>query len=370
MKIYIAQELTCIHTYEPSYIISELKLNFEITENLKEADVIVFPGSCAGSLYHLIQSANYINRILSEKKPDAVTFLTGCMTRKVTNPEADFIKEILNKIDFVIPQDDPNLLFKILAPEKYKNANKNLYGRFWTDYGFVTIFLDEGCLNNCSFCEKTYLDFPLRSFNFELLKKAIDYYNSKGFTRIVFRGTNVSQYGLDTHKTYMLPKLIEYIEEKADNINDVKLVGFAFKDAILGNFAKTLADSSKVSILSGGLESGSDRLLGLMQKGFTSDEFINFVQKVNKKKSLHLNIIAGFPTENSDDVNATLEVLRKIREYIDLVTIVKYMDSPFVASHKYPQLENEEIEEHAKTYQKVLNEYGICDGVFGNLLKH
>ena len=369
MKIFIASNISCTVVYQPSYIISELKNNFDITENIKEADVIVFPGTCAGSLACLARSVNYIEKVLKEKNPNALTILTGCMARTITKSEANVIKEYLDKFDFVIPQNEPDLLLKILSPEKYKRANGDISGRFWTDGGYLTIFLNDGCLNNCSFCKKSYLGFPLKSLDFNIVKKLIDYYNNEGFTKIVFRGTNVSQYGLDTCKTYMLPKLIEYIEEKANNITDVVLVGFAFKDAINGGFAPVLADSSKVSILSGGLESGSDRLLGLMQKGFTIEEFIDFVEKVNKKKSLHLNIIAGFPTENMDDIKATLDTLREIREYINLVSIVRYQDSPFVASHKYAQLSNEEIREHARIYQKVLSRYGVLDGIFGTLVK-
>ena len=370
MKIFIANWTECPLNYQDAYIISELKRNFEITEKAEEADIMIFPNSCAASFAYIIQSLDYMTNVLKQKKPGAITFLTGCLARKITNHKLDPLGENLSKMfDFVIPQDEPDLLLKILSPEIFGDRIDGIGGRFWTNNNKQgTIYLSSGCLNNCSFCKRSYHALPLKSLDFNLVKDAIDDMDKNGLSELVIRGTNVSQYGIDTCGRYLLPELVEHIEKK-ENIKHLKLIGFAFKDAIRGDFAKTLADSQKLTLLSGGLESGSDRILERMRKGFTSEEFIKFVQTVNKKEILHLNVIAGFPSENIDDVKATLEVLRRIREYLKLVAIVRYMDSPFVDSHKYAQLDNEEIKDHARIYQKVLSRYGKCDDIFGTLLK-
>ena len=375
MKIFIANCVECPLNYQDAYIMSELKSNFEITEEVKEADILIFPNSCAASFAYIIESLDYINKILKKKKPGAITFLTGCLARKIINHKLDPLGENLNKMfDFVIPQDEPDLLLKILSPEKFGNKIDGISGRFWVgtdkqgDNKQGTIYLSSGCLNTCSFCKRSFHALPLKSLDFDLVKQVIDDLDEKGFPELVIRGTNVSQYGIDTCGKYLLPELIEHIEKK-ENIKRLKLIGFAFKDAIKGNFAGTLADSQKLTLLSGGLESGSDRILERMRKGFTSEEFVRFVETVNKKEILHLNLIAGFPSETMDDVKATLEVLRRIREYLKLVAITRYMDSPFVDSHKYAQLDNSEIKDHARIYQKVLSRYGKCDELGGTLLE-
>lgn len=91
-----------------------------------------------------------------------------------------------------------------------------------------------------------------------------------------------------------------------------------------------------------------------MDKWFTQEEFLSFYNKVNSiyKKQFLLNIISGFPTETSQDCYETLDVLKRIRP--QLVNINTYLDSPFVPSHNFEQLSEQEIKNHAKIYSKEL----------------
>ena len=98
-----------------------------------------------------------------------------------------------------------------------------------------------------------------------------------------------------------------------------------------------------------------------MNKGFKSNEVIRFMDDIrtNHSVALSTNIIAGFPTENNDDIKRTLEVL-KIIDPIE-VAICGYSDSEFLASHNYEQLEVSQVSRNIKTYQKVLNQRKIVD---------
>lgn len=60
------------------------------------------------------------------------------------------------------------------------------------------------------------------------------------------------------------------------------------------------------------LQSGSNRLLKLIRKGFTSEEIINFGKNIRKinYKSLYLNIVERFLTETLEDVKRMLQVLK------------------------------------------------------------
>ena len=370
MKIFVDMTVGCDLNYQPTYIMRELIKNFDTTLRIEDADIIVFPGSCVCSLAAALKTKKHIEQVLAKKKPDAITFLTGCMAREFTVPETEPIKKWINEnFDFVVPQIEPDLLLKIISPEKYGDRTDYVEGRFLSRDGKARIYISNGCKNNCSFCKTTYQNLPLKSLDLKILKAMIDYYDSNGFTKLCLLGTNLCQYGLDTTGEYLLPQVIEHVE-KAKNISSLELIGFAFKDAIKADFVSTLAKSSKIKTLDGGLESGSNRLLKLINKGFTTEELIEFVEKIDKEKLLILNLIAGFPTENKEDIKATLETIKRLLRYIDFISIIRYMDSPFVASHKYPQLENEEIQEHAEIYLKELSRYGIyCDGIHGTLLK-
>lgn len=365
MKVFVGEPMTCGLNYQPHYIYSELSTNFDITKNPKEADIIIFPGTCACTEKDIFRTINYINEILKLKKENAKTYLTGCLSRKFTKKELFPVEEYLkNNIDYIIPQNSPNKLLKMIGKELYKNKQEDFFGAFIMDFeekiGYI--HLSSGCLNNCSFCKKTYQDLPLKSTDFKTLKNVILEFSERGITTISLKGTNISQYGLDINGTYMLKEVIDYIET-VNNIKNIELIGFAFKDAIKGNFAKTFARSSKIKIISGGLESGSNRILRMMNKGFTSEEFTDFVEKSNIKNSLILNIIAGFPTETIEDVNLTLDLLKKINPYINKVDVIKYINSSYIDSNQYKCLEKNEQTYHAETYQKVLSKSGIYNEI-------
>lgn len=92
----------------------------------------------------------------------------------------------------------------------------------------------------------------------------------------------------------MLPDIINYVQTK-NNIKKLSLIHFSFKVAIKCDFKYSKKISTKLKILSSSLESGSNRLLKLINKRFTSQEIVNFANYINKE--LILNIKVGFRTE-------------------------------------------------------------------------
>lgn len=235
--------------------------------------------------------------------------MTGCITRNfIDDQKLNFVKDYLkNNIHYIIPHDKPNQLLKLVSKETFRNEDNDNFGYYNTYQNISKLYISNGCLNRCTFCKLTFQDYPLKSVKLEEIKNAINHIDEIGIKNVIIFGTNISQYGLDLYKKYMLPDIIDYIETK-NNIKNVSLIGFSFKDAIKGNFKYSLKNSTKVKSLSGSLESGSDRLLKLINKGFTSQEIIDFATYINK--DLYLNIIAGFPTETIEDVKITLKVLK------------------------------------------------------------
>lgn len=181
----------------------------------------------------------------------------------------------------------------------------------------------------------------------------MDVLNEENYSKVFLKATNICQYGLDNYHEYMLPEIIAYLEGK-ENIRNVALVGFSFSDAIKNNFDEVLRTSRKITEISGALESGSNRLLEMIRKGFTSEEIIEFVKKIREIyfKQLRITIISGFPTETLIDVSKTLEVLKQLNPGI--VDICRYINSSFVDSSKFLRLLLEEIQEHTRIYSRVL----------------
>ena len=366
MKIFIGEMMSCNLNYQPEYIVYQLEDNFEITTMVEDADIIVFPGTCSCTNENISYSIEYISSILKRKKTSAKTYVTGCLTRKFKKSELFDIENWLEaNVDFIIPQNSPNLLLKMISEEKFKNIEKDDFGAWIAYQNEAYLYISNGCLNNCTFCKTTFQKLPLKSVDFNKVKLAVNEIAMNGIKKINLVGTNISQYGLDINGTYMLPKLIEYIENVYD-ISELGLIGFAFKDAINNDFSFVMQNSSKLNLISGSLESGSDRILNLMRKGFTSEEIIQFIETIRKKypKDFLLSIIAGFPTEEIEDVKKTLDVLNTINP--SYVAICRYTDSKYVYSHQHPQLTPTEIQEHARIYQKVLSRRKISAPIKGD----
>lgn len=371
MKIFIGKNISCTLNYQYEYIYIQLASNFEITENVEDADKIVFVGTCTTTEFHILDTLKYINKILERKKDGAKTYLTGCITRKfIDNENLNFVKDYLrNNIDYIIPHNNPNELLKLVSQETFKNEARDDFGYYNTYQNISKLYISNGCLNRCSFCKLTFQDYPLKSVKLDEVKNAIDCINKKGIKNVNILGTNISQYGLDLYNKYMLPEVIEYLEAK-NSIKNVSLIGFSFKDAIKGNFKYSLKDSTKIKILSGSLESGSDRILKLINKGFFSQEIIDFYYYINQihEKKLHLNIIAGFPTETLEDIKITLEVLKRLNPYH--VDICRYTNSSFTDSNNFEKLNIDQIQNNARIYSKVLTNREVSNRINGSFYKY
>lgn len=366
MKIYLGKENSCKLNYQHIYIYYQLIKHFDITDDIKKADIIVIAESCCCTNERLKLTLNYFKDILQNKKPNTKVYLTGCITRKFKkHPDLNNIEDFLKEnFDYIIPQNQPNLLLKLISEKHFGNLDSEEFGMFIRENNIVDLFISNGCLNNCTFCKKSYQNYPLKSMDLEQLKYNIDYLNDIGCTDIYLKGTNICQYGIDIYNEYKLPEIIDYLE-KRKNIKNVSLVGFAFKDAIKNDFKTSIQKSSKIKEISGSLESGSNRLLKLINKGFTSEEIIDFITDIRKNyfKFLRLCIIAGFPTETLEDVKKTLNVLEKLSPQI--VDICRYANSPFVASNKYEQLSPSIIQEHTRIYSKTLQKRQVKTYITG-----
>ncbi len=372
MKIFIGTENSCGLNYQHNIIYNELYKFFDITTNVSDADVIVIAETCCCTQYNLQCTLNYIDSILKEKKSGSKTYLTGCITRDFENNMflSKVEKWLQDNIDFIIPQNQPYLLLKLISEDVFRNKDINDFGMVLRNSkSSAEVYISNGCLNNCSFCKLTFQKYPLKSVDLSEIKEAIDILNDAKYSKVFLKGTNICQYGLDIYNEYMLPEVISYLEKK-ENIKKVILVGFSFKDAIKNDFQSVIANSDKVVELCGSLESGSDRILELIRKGFTSDEIINFVQNIRKinYKSLYLNIISGFPTETYEDVKRTLAVLKQLEPY--MVDICRYTNSEFIYSSRYEQLHPTEIQDHTRIYSRTLQKRNVKVNIVGDGYKY
>jgi tRNA-2-methylthio-N6-dimethylallyladenosine synthase len=179
---------------------------------------------------------------------------------------------------------------------------------------FVSVM--EGCSKYCSFCVVPYtrgeeISRPLDGVVAEVLKLA-----DQGVREITLLGQNVNGYRGLTHDggTADLATLIHYVSA----IDEIERVRFTtshpleFGDRLI----QAYADVPKLAnYLHLPVQSGSDRILALMKRGYTSLEYkqkIRRLREVRPDISLSTDIIVGFPGETEKDFIATMDLVADI----------------------------------------------------------
>lgn len=211
------------------------------------------------------------------------------------------------------------------------------------EYPFMAyVNIVHGCSNFCSYCIVPYLrgkEISRRSDEIiDDVKKLAD----EGVNYIILLGQNVLFYGKDNNDIPFY-KLLQKIHE----IKGIEYISFLSphpKDFNL-ELIKTICELPKVTkVIHLPLQSGSDKILKLMNRKYTISEYLNIVEtfyKFNQNINFTTDIIVGFPEESEEDYKETLNIVNKIR-YIDAFTY-KYSKRPLVK-----EIYNDNIDESLK----------------------
>ncbi len=179
---------------------------------------------------------------------------------------------------------------------------------------FVSVM--EGCSKYCSFCVVPYtrgeeISRPLDDVVAEVVGLA-----RQGVSEITLLGQNVNGYRGATHdgKLADLATLIHYVAAIAEiqRIRYVTSHPLEFNDRLIQAFADVpkLANYLHLPV-----QSGSDRILALMKRGYTALEYrqkIRRLREVRPDICLSTDIIVGFPGESDSDFEATMDLVREV----------------------------------------------------------
>lgn len=287
---------------------------FRIADSIDKADIILF-NSCSVRKHaedRLFSNINDLKR-LKKKRPDIVIGLMGCTAQ---NYKGDILEK-LPHLDFSCGPgnecDIPGIIKDILenrgaivATEKINKAKPELFPKYRMDKTRALVSISEGCDNFCSYCIVPYVRGRERSRDAKDIIKEVKDLARRGFKEIMLLGQNVNSY-----KGFI--KLLEELNK----IKGIKLIRFMTshpKDASVKLF-EAIGRLKKVDKrLHLPLQSGSDRILKLMNRGYTQKKYLKLVELYKKHVpggSITTDIIVGFPSETDKDFNDTLKVIEK-----------------------------------------------------------
>lgn len=188
--------------------------------------------------------------------------------------------------------------------------------------------ISEGCLGACSYCIVKRARGALRSREPHEIENDVRRLVNSGAVEIQLASQDAGAYGCDIGRS--LPELLDLLS----NIDGAFMirVGMMNPDSVL-----RILDGLLESYMSGKiyrflhlpLQSGSDRVLEMMRRGYRSDDFVHIVNAFRSRFpeiSLTTDVITGFPGETDQDFRMTEDVIRRTQP--DKVNVTRFSRRP------------------------------------------
>ena len=214
-----------------------------------------------------------------------------------------------------------------------------------------------GCNNFCSYCIVPYVRGRERSRKPEDIINEIKKLVSEGVVEIMLLGQNVNSYGKTLENPMTFAQLLQEIE-KIDGLKRVRFMTSHPKD-LSDELIDVMAHSKKIcKQMHLPLQSGSDRLLKIMNRHYDKQHYLEIVDKLRKAIpdiGISTDIIVGFPGETEEDFNETLDVVKKV-QYDSAFTFIYSKRSGTPAAEMENQDPQDVVKDRFDRLLKVVNE--------------
>ena len=256
--------------------------------------------------------------------PDILIAVCGCMSQQEIN--ADRFTKSYPYVDIILGTQLhhrlPEFIYKRLnGGKRIKELslhNKDIVEgvpvlRDGTFKGFVPVMY--GCNNFCSYCIVPYVRGRERSRASEEIIKEVEEMVQNGFKEIMLLGQNVNSYGLGLSEDINFAKLLRRINAIEGDFR-IRFMTSHPKDCT-EELLDAIRDCQKVERhLHLPFQSGSDRILKLMNRRYTKDGYLNLIKAARERIpdiTFTSDIIVGFPGETYEDFKETLELIKQVK---------------------------------------------------------
>ena len=172
-----------------------------------------------------------------------------------------------------------------------------------------------GCNNFCSYCIVPYVRGRERSREPREIIREIENFVADGVVEVMLLGQNVNSYGKNLDQPITFAQLLEQIEQ-IEGLERIRFMTSHPKD-LSDELIAVMAKSKKICRhLHLPLQSGSSRLLKIMNRHYDKEQYLTLVEKIRAAMpdiALTTDIIVGFPGETEEDFEETMDVVRKVR---------------------------------------------------------
>lgn len=260
---------------------------------------------------------------IKKNHPGMIVALCGCMMQ-----EEAVVEKIKTSFPFVDIIFGTHNIFKLAELIQTHLDSDRMIIDLWKDTDLIVENLPNdrkypfkagvnimfGCNNFCSYCIVPYVRGRERSRNPQDIINEIKALAADGVIEVMLLGQNVNSYGKTLEKPVSFAQLLEQVE-KIDGIERIRFMTSHPKD-LSDELIEVMKNSKKICRhLHLPLQSGSSRLLKLMNRRYTKEDYLSLVEKIRNAMpdiSLTTDIIVGFPGETEEDFEDTLDVVRRV----------------------------------------------------------
>ncbi|MCL2873334.1 MAG: tRNA (N6-isopentenyl adenosine(37)-C2)-methylthiotransferase MiaB [Defluviitaleaceae bacterium] len=346
------------------------EMGYAASENEKEADIIIYNTCCVreNAENRVYGNLGYLKK-LKQERPDIKIVLCGCMMQQDT--VISKIKESYRNVDLIFGTFNmhvlPELLYTCLTSGGMIIDVWESHDEFETETVAVrqhkykaSVNIMYGCNNFCSYCIVPYVRGRERSRRKADIINEVKELAADGVIEIMLLGQNVNSYGNDLVNGETFGGLLREI----NSIQGVKRIRF------MTSHPKDLSDEVIYAIrdcdnicnhIHLPLQSGSSRVLELMNRKYSKDDYLYLADKIKKEipgAAITTDIIVGFPSETEEDFLETLDVVKRVG-YSTAYTFLYSKRTGTPAANMDEQVPEDVAKERFNRLLKMLN-----DGIY------
>ncbi len=291
---------------------------------------------------------------LKKKNPKLIIGVGGCLAQQ----EGDALLKRVPFLDFVLGTKEIRRMPEILGSLQKSGGRTSatgLRGRvdpyselpFFAAPGKVTTFISimQGCDNFCSYCIVPFVRGREVSRPAGEILEEIRFRAAGGVKEVTLLGQNVNSYGNRAPGGIGFVDLLEAVQE----IPEIRRIRFTtshpkdLSPRLIEAFGRIAKLCEHIHLP---LQSGSDRILGRMNRGYTAGEYLEKVAELRRVRpdiSLTTDLIVGFPGEEESDYRATLEIAEKAQ--FDEFFSFRYSDRPHTRASLFADKVPEEVKQ-------------------------
>lgn len=298
-------------------------LGMSACDDLENSDVIVL-NTCAIRENAHDKVFGYLGRIkhLKKTRPDVIVAIGGCMSQE--EGVVENLKKHHPYVNIVFGTHNIHELGSMLldaAAEKQDIEVYSIEGDVYEHIPYkraskITAWVNiiYGCDKFCTYCIVPYTRGKERSRHMDEIVSEVEALKKRGYMEVTLLGQNVNAYGHDLKEKVEFSELLEAVAKTGiPRIRFVTSHPWNFTDKMIEVIAKY---DNIMPYIHLPLQSGSDRILKLMGRKYTKNEYLDLFHKMKSQipnVSITTDIIVGFPGETESDFESTLEVVEECK---------------------------------------------------------